>query len=462
MGGIYLEEQERPLKLHFIPYPAPGHMIPLCDIATLFASNGHHVTIITTPSNAQTLRKSIPSLRLRTVPFPSRQVGLPNGVENLSAVSDIVNTARVHQATMLLRGPIEQLMEQEPPDCVIADFLFPWVHEVAKKLNIPRLAFNGFSLFAVCAMDKKARCNLPEAITWNATPPKILTKFMEPLLETERKSEGIIVNNFAELDGKEYIEQYEKSAGHKAWHVGPASLICGRRGERGGKSVMDAEECLSWLNSKRVKSVVYICFGSLCHFPDKQLYEMARGIEASGYDFIWVVPEKRGKEEENKWLPMGFEERNEGKGIIIKGWAPQLLILGHHAIGAFLTHCGWNSTLEAVCAGVPMVTWPVHDEQFYNEKLVTQVRRIGLEVGAREWGVVGFGERKHLVPADCIANAITRLMDGRDEALAIRRRAMDYAQKAAQALAPGGSSHTNFTALVRHLKRLRDSASLHQ
>ncbi|KAK7387825.1 hypothetical protein VNO78_22619 [Psophocarpus tetragonolobus] len=486
MGGIYLEEQERPLKLHFIPYPAPGHMIPLCDIATLFTSNGHHVTIITTPSNAQILDNSIPShryLHLHIVHFPSHEVGLPDGVENLSAVSDMVNAARVHEATTLLRSPIEQFVEQHPPDCIVADFLMPWVHDVAHKLNIPRLAFNGFSLFAVCAMvnlhhsTSKAAFvpNLPHPITLNATPPKLLTRFMQPLLETEQKSYGLIVNSFAELDGEEYVELYEKSTGHKAWHLGPASLICRtsveEKAERGQKSVVGAEQCLSWLNSKAVNSVVYICFGSLCHFPDEQLYEIACGVEASGHQFIWVVPEKRGKENENenenekemeRWVPSGFEERNREKGMIIKGWAPQVVILGHPAIGAFLTHCGWNSTVEAVSAGVPMITWPVHDEQFYNEKLITHLRGLGVEVGAREWTFIGFGERKRLVSRDCIDKAVRRLMDGADQSLAIRRRAKEYATKAAKAVQQHGSSLNTFTALIHDLKRFRDRTSLHQ
>lgn len=478
MGATYLGE--RPLKLHFIPYPAPGHMIPLCDISTLFASSGHEVTIITTPSNAQILHKSIPPhrrLHLHTVPFPSNEVGLPEGIENLSAVSDLVNAAKVHQATALLRCPIEQFVEHHLPDCIIADFLFPWVDDVANKLNIPRLAFNGFSLFAVCAIDKLQSNNtnseeyssfipnLPHPITLNATPPKILTEFMKPLLETELKSYGLIVNDFAELGGEEYIEHYEQTTGHKAWHIGPASLMCKRsleeKAERGQKSVVGADECMRWLNGKRVKSVVYICFGSMCHFQDKQLYEIASGMEASGHDFIWVVPEKKGKKEE-KWLPKGFEERNAEKGMIIKGWAPQVVILGHPAIGAFLTHCGWNSTVEAVSAGVPMITWPVHDEQFYNEKLITEVSGIGVEVGAKEWSILGFGERKHLVPRNSIEKAVRRLMDGGDEALAIRRRTNHYSIMAARAVQEGGSSHTNFKALIHHLKLFRDRKSLHQ
>ncbi|KAG2376002.1 Scopoletin glucosyltransferase [Vigna angularis] len=96
--------------------------------------------------------------------------------------------------------------------------------------------------------------------------------------------------------------------------------------------------------------MVYICFGSLCHFPDKQLYEIACGMEASGHGFIWVVLKKKGKEEseeeKEKWMPEGFEERNAEKWMVIRGWAPHLIIL-NHAVGAFLSHCGWNSTVEA-------------------------------------------------------------------------------------------------------------------
>jgi hypothetical protein len=102
--------------------------------------------------------------------------------------------------------------------------------------------------------------------------------------------------------------------------------------------------------------------------------EIAMGLEASGQQFIWVV--RKGKNEEKKdredWgVPKGFEKRMEGKGVIINGWAPQVLTLDHEAVGGFVTHCGWNSTLEGITAGVPMVTWPVFAELFYNEKLCT-------------------------------------------------------------------------------------------
>ncbi|KAK7387822.1 hypothetical protein VNO78_22616 [Psophocarpus tetragonolobus] len=469
-------EERGPLKLCFIHFLAAGHMIPLCDIATLFASRGQHVTIITTPSNAQILRKSIPSqpfLRLHSVHFPSEEVGLPDGVENISSVSDLHNLTKVFEATAMLQPPIEHFVEQQPPDCIVADFLFPWVHDLANRLNIPRLVFNGFSLFAICAIhsaspDSLVISTLPHPITMNASPPKELTEFLEKMLETALKSYGFIVNNFTELEGQEYIQYYEKTTGHRAWHLGPASLIrrsAQEKAERGMESVVSMHECVTWLDSKPDNSVVYICFGSLCHFPDHQLYEIACGIQASDHAFIWVVPEKKGKEQEQdedqdqdeKWLPKGFHQRNAKKGMIIRGWAPQMIILGHPAIGCFVTHCGWNSTLEAVSAGIPMLTWPVHGEQFYNEKLITEVRGIGVEVGAAEWTSIGFGERHKLVSRDSIEKGVRRLMDAGDEAMQIRRRAQEFAQKAREAVREGGSSHNNLTALIDDLILLRDA-----
>jgi len=476
-----MEGEEKALNIYFIPYLAPGHMIPLCDIATLFALRRQNVTIITTPSNAQILGKSIPlnqHLRIHTVPFPSQEVGLPDGVESLSAAIDLENLRKIFQATTLLQPPIQHFVEQHPPDCIVADFLFPWVDELANKLQIPRLSFNGFSLFAICALESvKAHSlydsasfvipGLPHSIVMNATPPKQMSEMLEALLETVFKSNGIIVNNFAELDGEEYIKHYEKTTGHKAWHLGPASLIrrtVQEKAQRGQQSVVSVDECLSWLDSKPDNSVLYICFGSLCLFPDKQLYEIACGIEASGNEFVWVVPEKKGKEDESeeekgKWLPKGFEERNiqKKKGSIIRGWAPQVMILSHTAVGAFMTHCGWNSTVEAVSAGVPMITWPVHGEQFYNEKLITQVRQIGVEVGAAEWSSIGIGEREKVVGRDNIEKAVRRLMDGGgDEAEKIRKYAREFGDKAKHAAQEGGSSHRNLTAVIDDLKISRD------
>ncbi|AES65074.1 UDP-glucosyltransferase family protein, putative [Medicago truncatula] len=115
MEGV---EVEQPLKLHFIPYLASGHMIPLFDIAIMFASRGQHVTVITTPSNVQSLTKSLSSaapslLRFHTIEFPSQQVGLPDGIESMSSTTDSTTSWKIHHGAMLLHGPIEDFMEND-------------------------------------------------------------------------------------------------------------------------------------------------------------------------------------------------------------------------------------------------------------------------------------------------------------------------------------------------------------
>ncbi|AES98332.1 putative UDP-glucuronosyl/UDP-glucosyltransferase [Medicago truncatula] len=485
MNGV---EVERPLKLHFIPYPASGHMMPLCDIATLFASRGQHVTIITTPSNAQSLTKTLSSaaLRLHTVEFPYQQVDLPKGVESMTSTTDPITTWKIHNGAMLLNEAVGDFVEKNPPDCIIADSAFSWANDLAHKLQIPNLTFNGSSLFAVSIFHSLRTNNLlhtdadadsdsssyvvpnlhHDNITLCSKPPKVLSMFIGMMLDTVLKSTGYIINNFVELDGEECVKHYEKTTGHKAWHLGPTSFIrktVQEKAEKGNKSDVSEHECLNWLKSQRVNSVVYICFGSINHFSDKQLYEIACAVEASGHPFIWVVPEKKGKEDEieeekEKWLPKGFEERNIGKkGFIIRGWAPQVLILSNPAVGGFLTHCGGNSIVEAVGAGVPMITWPCHADHFSNEKLITTVRRIGVEVGVTEWCTNGNGERKKLVSRDNIEKAMRKLMDGGDEAENMRQRARELGEKATRAVKEGGSSYNNLLALIDELKRLRDS-----
>lgn len=172
--------------------------------------------------------------------------------------------------------------------------------------------------------------------------------------------------------------------------------------------------------------------------------ELAMGIEASGQEFIWVV---RSTEQDNEeWLPEGFEERTKGKGLIIRGWAPQLLILDHEAVGAFVTHCGWNSMLEGISAGVPMVTWPVFAEQFFNEKLVTQVLRTGANVGSMKWQKP-YSEG---VKKEAIAKAIRRVMVG-EEAEGFRSRAKAYKEMARKAVEIGGSSYSDLTTLLEDI-----------
>ncbi|RYR72662.1 hypothetical protein Ahy_A02g006893 isoform B [Arachis hypogaea] len=217
--------------------------------------------------------------------------------------------------------------------------------------------------------------------------------------------------------------------GRKAWHIGPLFLInkddTQDKAQRRKDASIDENECLKWLDTKKPNSIVYVCFGSIANFPDSQ---------------------KKSKEDGDEWLPEGFEKRMEGKGLIIRGWAPQVLILEHQAIGAFVTHCGWNSTLEAVTAGVPMVTWPIAAEQFYNEKLVTEILKIGVPIGAKKWlRLIG-----DTVKWEAVEKGVKKIMVG-EEAEEMRNKAKVLSQLAKSAVERGGSSYSDLDALIVEL-----------
>ncbi|XP_037496431.1 scopoletin glucosyltransferase isoform X2 [Jatropha curcas] len=475
------------LHIFFFPFMAHGHMIPTVDMAKLFAFRGHKATIITTPSNEPLISKTIQrtkdmgfDINIQILKFPSVEVGLPEGCDNIDFVLSLVENGmemiiKFWLATGKLQEPLEKLLQECNPNCLVADMFFPWTTDAAAKFGIPRLVFHGTSFFSLCAGEsirlyqphKKVSTDsesfvipgLPGEIkiTRKQLPSFVreevqndFTKIVKESKESELKSFGVVVNSFYELE-QAYADHYRNVLGRKAWHIGPVS-ICNRgmedKTQRGKEASIDEHECLKWLNSKKPNSVIYLCFGSVTNFTDSQLKEIAIALEAAGQKFIWVVRRNKNSEEnEEEWLPEGFEKKMEGKGLIIRGWAPQVLILEHEAVGGFVTHCGWNSTLEGVSAGKAMVTWPVGAEQFYNEKLMTEVLRIGIGVGAKEW--VGF--HGDYVKSEAIEKAISRVMEG-EEAEEMRSRARRLGEMARQVVEEGGSSYSDFNALVQELR----------
>ncbi|TKY59055.1 Scopoletin glucosyltransferase [Spatholobus suberectus] len=473
------------LHVFFIPFLAQGHIIPTVDMAKLFAEKGVKATIITTPLNAPFITKAIGkaktssnTIHVQTIELPCAEAGLPNGCENTNSITSPHLFPLFLKACGLLQDPFEQLLLEQHPNCVVADVMFPWSTNSAAKFGIPSLVFDGTSFFSICANERMRLYepyknvssdsepfvipNLPGEIkmTRMQVSPHVLshnespgvTKLLEEAKESELKSYGMVVNSFYELESV-YADHLRKAVGRKAWHIGPMFLRSRDKEEkarRGMEAAIDEHECLKWLDTKKPNSVVYVCFGTTTKLPNSQLKDIAMGLEASGQQFIWVV-KKSGKDGEKgeEWLPDGFEKRMEGKGLIIRGWAPQVLILEHEAIGAFVTHCGWNSILEAVTAGVPMVTWPIAYEQFFNEKLVTEILKIGVPSGAKKWAAA-VGDT---VKWEAVEKAVKRIMVG-EEAGEMRNKAKVFSQLARQAVEEGGSSYSDLNALIDELGSL--------
>ncbi|XP_073109738.1 probable UDP-glucosyl transferase 73B6 [Elaeis guineensis] len=474
------EEEASKLRVFFIPFFAPGHIIPMTDLARLFAARpGVEPTMVLTPANAARIRPTLDRsaadghpVRLLLYPFPS--VGLPPGVENLATITPS-EVSRVSEAVALAPDTHDQLLRHHRPDAVIVDFYFRWTTTIAA--GIPRIIFHAIGGFPYLAMNNlhKIRYKIREVENGSepiAVPdfpgpsikipkselpdflhsPKPLTEKWDRLTELQMESYGVVANTFHELE-PEYCDHFRKVDCKRAWFVGPVALSYGEgAAERGGGGtvVEGGNRCLKWLDTKGEGSVVFVCFGSWCHFTAEQLREIAVGLEASGKAFLWAMrgtTEDAAKTEE--WMPEGWEERVGEWGLVVRGWAPQVAILEHKAVGAFLTHCGWNSVLEAAAAGVPMLTWPLVFEQFINERLVVEV----MGVGKRVWD--GFrstlAEEKVVVPGEAIGRAVSGFMEPGADGESARRRAKEYAAMARAAVVEGGSAHRDLCGLIDEL-----------
>ncbi|KAF7804390.1 UDP-glycosyltransferase 73C2-like [Senna tora] len=475
---------------HFILFPlmAQGHTIPMIDIARLLAQRGVIVTIFTTPKNASrfdsVLSRAVLSglqIRLLQLQFPSKEAGLPEGTETFDMLSSVDMVFGLFNGINMLHNTAEKLFDElkPPPTCIISDMCIPWTIQLAQKYGIPRIAFHGFSCFCLHCLHKIRSSKVAESITSESeyfSVPDIphhieVTKDQIPgsmsedermkglgekMMDAEMKSYGVIINTFEELEG-EYVRDYKKERKGKVWCIGPVSL-CNKedldKAQRGNKASITQSECFKWLDSQKPQSVVYACLGSLCNLISSQLVELALALEASKKAFVWVIRGGDKMQELEKWMEEdGYEERIKGRGLLIRGWAPQVLILSHPSIGGFVTHCGWNSTLEGISAGVPMVTWPLFADQFLNEKLVCQVLRVGVSVGVEVQ--MKWGEEEKIgvvVKKEDIRKAIDMVMEeGEEESEERRKRAKELSEMAKRAVENGGSSHRNISLLIEDI-----------
>lgn len=471
-------------------------MIPMVDIAKLLARRrGVSVTILTTPVNAARFRATLSrpmasgvKIQVLELRFPSSEAGLPDGCENIDALPSLDLASNFFAAINMLRQEAETVVERiEPrPSCLISDMGLPWTAEIALRLNIPRLVFHGTCCFSLLCNHRIMGSNILSSLSSDSdrfvvpdfpvrvefskaqvsgsannksqstsSNAAVLQEFREKILAADRATYGVIVNSFEELE-PEYATEYRKEKHGKVWCIGPVSL-CNKdhqdQAARGDETAVTNQDCLTWLDGHRPGSVVYASMGSLARLNVDQMAEIGLGLEATKRPFIWVLGRGDKLDAIENWIASnGFEERNKEKGLVVRGWAPQVLILSHPALGGFLTHCGWNSTLEGISAGVPMATWPLFAEQFCNEKLVVEVLGIGVSLGVQvpvKWG----DEEKIgvLVKKEDIKEALEKVMDEGDEGGERRRKAREVGEMAKKAVDECGSSSLNLSSLIQQI-----------
>ncbi|KAL5061439.1 hypothetical protein RYX36_023176 [Vicia faba] len=268
------------------------------------------------------------------------------------------------------------------------------------------------------------------------------------------QTDGIIINSFLEMELEAFKAISQNGPSGHGTSTTPNVYPIGPIVQTRPNIQNQACECLLWLDNQPPNSIIYISFGSGGTHSQDQINELALGLELSKHKFLWVnVKQPNNKASASylsneevdplHFLPLGFLERTKGQGFVMCGWAPQVEVLKHNAIGAFLTHCGWNSILESIVHGVSMIAWPLFAEQRSNAELLTSGLRIAMRPKYDSRGIVVKEE---------VVNVIQGVMESEE----IGRRMKELQKFANCAMMEDGSSMKTFSMLALKWKSLRN------
>ncbi|VVB00747.1 unnamed protein product [Arabis nemorensis] len=450
------ETKRSVLKPHIMvfPYPAQGHLLPLLDLTHQLCLHGFTISIIITPKNLPYLSPLLsthPSAVSAVIlPFP-RQPSLPPGVENVKELGCSGNLL-IMASLRHLREPIIKWLctHPNPPVALISDFFLGWTND----LGIPRFAFFSSGAFLASIVhffsDKRHVYESTEPVCLLELPrtPVFKTEHLPSFVPQSPSSQDLeilkdipmsfssygCVFNSCDCLEDEYMEYMKQKVGHnRVFGVGPLSSI-GLSTENPNSDV-DVKALMSWLDGCPNGSVLYICFGSQKELTKDQCDALALGLEKSMTRFVWVAKKDP--------IPDGFEDRVSGRGMIVRGWAPQVAVLNHVAVGGFLSHCGWNSVLEAMASGTMILAWPMEADQFVDARLLVEHKSVAVRVSEGGNTVPNPHELSRII-------AETMGECGRE----VCARANEMGRKARATTEVGGNSSEDLNRLVKELSSL--------
>ncbi|KAK2439851.1 UDP-glycosyltransferase [Trifolium repens] len=461
-----------------VMYPSPGigHILSIVELAKLLIHRHQEqhfsITILLTTglldhpsidSYINRISSSHPSITFHR--FPSITVTHSN-TQSLGTTG----FPFIKRNAVNVESKLRQITQTSVIKVFIIDMFCPSAMEIASTMGIPVYYFftSGAAALAVYTYFPKfhseTTVSLKEMVGVEILMPgnSALKAELMPLPTLDREdpaywemlycceqlsmAKGIVVNTFRELEvvAVKAVEDGVcfpdiKRSPPPVYCIGP--LIAD---PQQSDEAINTKDCLSWLDKQPSRSVVYLCFGSRGSFSVAQLKEIADGLEMSGHRFLWIVKkpiqehleakqvhDKTGEFELSSVLPSGFLERTKERGLVVRLWAPQIEVLSRESVGGFVTHCGWNSVLEAVAAGVPMIAWPLDAEQHVNRNVMVEDMKVAVAVEQRE------GDR--FVSAVEVEKRVRELMES-ERGTEIRERSLKFKDMARNALGEFGSS----------------------
>ncbi|KAL5101442.1 hypothetical protein RYX36_005769 [Vicia faba] len=466
----------------FIPSSGLSHLVSTIEFAKLLINRDNRLRItvlvmkLPNTSEPDVYIDSLPifdSLHIVNLP----ECSLPPNTARVSAMFALPEAQKpnVKQAVYNLTAEQEQ---HGPLAAFVVDMFCTTMIDVAKEFSVPALIFftsgvaslglmlhvhtlyeqDNFNSTQLLHKNELAVPSFANSVPVNSLPSFMLDKEWESFFKSYvgglKKPNGIIVNSFEELESHA-VQSFFSHPDLRALPIYPVGPLLNP--EPKTKSTADSDDIIKWLDDQPPSSVVFLCFGTRGSFYADQIHEIAHAIEKSGVRFLWSLrkPSPKGSipapsdyplSDLDSLLPEGFLDRTTKIGKVI-GWAPQAQILAHPATGGFVSHCGWNSTLESIYFDVPIAAWPLFAEQQVNAFELVCELKLGVEI-ALDYRVKFNGDHNYVVTAEKIERGIKSVLDKNG---AVRKKVKEMSEKSKKTLLEGGSSYSYLTNLIDYI-----------
>ncbi|XVE84652.1 hypothetical protein DITRI_Ditri17bG0030100 [Diplodiscus trichospermus] len=454
---------------HFllVTFPAQGHINPTLQFAKRLIRIGALVTFITSVSARRRMTKVPAAKGLSFLTFSD---GYDDGLKPGDDKDHYMSEFRRRGKETITDFIVSSKNEGKPITSIVYSLLLPWAMKAAREHHIPSAMlwiqpatvldiyyfyFNGYEhtikgqaaeskscIIQLPGLPPLASRDLPSFVTPSNPYHSALALFKEQFeVLAEEPNAKILVNTFDALE-TEALKAIEKFKMIAIGPLIPSSFIDGKDPSDSsfkGDLFQCSKDYVQWLDSKPKSTVIYVSFGSIAVLAKQQVEEIARALLASGRPFLWVIRnQKKNGEEEKEEDKLSCREELEQLGLIVP-WCSQVEVLSHPSLGCFVTHCGWNSTLESLVAGLPVVAFPQWTDQGTNAKLIGDVWKTGVRVTVNEEGIV---------ESDEINRCLDLVMGDAEAANEIRRNVEKWKDLAEEAAKEGGSLDRNIKALV--------------
>ncbi|KAL5805642.1 hypothetical protein ACOSQ3_028546 [Xanthoceras sorbifolium] len=436
-----------------IPFQAQGHLLPIMEFSQWLAKHGIKITIVNTESTHNQIVNAL--AREEDISNSIRLVSCPDvyNPEEMKKLIAKMNNASSSSSSSEEEGVTDKI------SCILLDTLLSWNMEVAAEMGIRAAMITCFSATHMLTVTNLQKLIEDGVIGHDGTPKQQMIQLSPaiPSMDTShlgwinldtgesekyafefalKVSKSTMLTDWVLCNSTYDLEPAAFDMNPKMCPIGPL-LASNRSGNIVGNLWSEDSSCLKWLDQQATQSVIYVAFGSAATFDQTQFEEFAMALQLSNRPFLWVVRPDVANKLDDAYLK-GFQDRMGTRGLIIS-WAPQQKVLEHPSIACFFSHCGWNSTIEALSNGVPLLCWPYGLDQFYNADYICSIWKVGL----------GFNQDETTtITRDEIKNKLEELLGSEK----YKANALDLKEKLKNSIREGGNSYNNFMRFVEWVK----------